>query len=396
MFTLKKMFSAGFAFSVALAASAQGPSLEKIISTLADVSGYHSRATVEVQLPQGTEVTYGVEVWSSAVAGDTLAPCEYLIEWGLSTPSGMSEGFSAYNGRSLFRHSDSRLQEYHYDWDSIPFLINGGKNGVQRNTQFTNLLPQFIAEQIRDMIGGKGWTYSYSPDTVTGGQSAAVLKGRLNVNGYVGKNVLYVFNPETCFPRNIEIENNPTTISEQILVIKYSDSGVTAMPSVAEADLAGRYPEVFENYRENNFSAEMLKGKRLPAFSLPTTTAERYQHQRDESFRVPTIIAFIDPSVATAAPTVEAIRNASASLPRSIDAIYAFNVTDIDAIEQIVPSILPGEHLLSSAKGFARDCGIASWPTIIIADTDGSVSDVIIGYSNDLLTKLIEKASLAK
>ena len=55
----------------------------------------------------------------------------------------------------------------------------------------------------------------------------------------------------------------------------------------------------------------------------------------------------------------------------------------------------PGEHLLTSAKSLARDCGAAAFPVTVITRADGTVADVVIGYNNDLTPVVIQKAALA-
>lgn len=376
--------------------SLQARGITGIIEKLANATDYHSGATVDVQLPQGSDVSYNIELWSGKAAwNDTLAPCSYLIEWTLPTLTGESSGFTAYENGHLYRHSDTRLQEYHYEWDSIPFLLNNTKSGVQRNAQFTNMLPQFIAEQLNEIVTSPKWTWHFTTDTINNGIPADVLTGKMNINGYIGKEVTYVFDPTTAMPRYVEIENNPTTISEQTLVMKFHNTGSKPMPQLNEQALAARYPEVFDSFRENNFTVETMREKALPAFSLPTTTGERYQRQKNDPFRTPTILALLDPSIATNNETVDALRNAVASMPMAADIIYAFITTDINAAENIISEIQPGEHLLTSARSLARDCGVTSYPTILIVGSDGTVKDVIIGFNKDLSTVVIEKTTLA-
>ncbi len=374
--------------------SARG--INRIIDDLEAIKDYHSEATVDVQLPQGTDVSYSLKLWSTEPAsGDTLAPCSYLIEWKLPTPTGESTGFTAYNNRHLYRHIDTRLQEYHYEWDSIPFLLNNTLAGVQRNSQFTNVLPQFVAEQLREITTSPNWKWHFTPDTINNGLKSAVLTGSMIVNGYTGREVIYVFDPESSLPRYIETENNPTSISEQTIIVKYSSTCSEPVPAMTEETLAERYPDVFDSYRENNFTVETLRGKQLPAFSLPTTTGERYQHQKGDRFPATTLIAMLDPSIATASETVKALRDAADMMPRATNILFTFIDTNIAGIESCVPDLRPGEHLLTSARSLARDCGVTSFPTIIIAGSDGTVKDIIIGFNKDLSTVVIEKSSFA-
>ncbi len=369
--------------------------LDKLIEQLSTKKDYHSTVNVTVQQPMGDDVVYDVEVRSSA-AVDRLSPCDYLIDWTLPAASGASSGFTSYSDGNMFRHVDNRLQEYNFGWDSIPFVINGGRSGVQRNAQFTNLLPQFIAEQLKEIATQPGWTYRFTPDTVSGGVESMVLTGRYTVNGFIGKNVLYVFDRETAMPRLVEFENNPTTLSEQVLVMKYDTAGDEPMVLLTEQALASRYPDVFDNYRESNFTIENMRGKYLPAFSVPTSTGQRYQRQKGDEFRCPTLIAVLDQAIATNPETVRAIRDGVAMLPGAADVIYAFVSSDVDAAENAVPDLQAGEHLLVSARGLARDCGVTSFPTLIFAGTDGKVKDVVIGFNKEMSTIVIEKIALAQ
>ena len=385
------------ATAAVMPAMASTPDFDQVINRLGSAGDYHSTASVNVQLPQGTEVTYDINMWSTVPAGNRhLAPSDYLIEWTLPTPDGEAKGFTAYSDGHLFRQTDTRLQEYHFEWDSIPFLLNDTRSGVQRNAQFTNLLPQFIAEDLTQIKNGDNWTYRFTPDTINNGKPAMVLTGRMIINDYIGKNVLYIFDPETCMPRHIEIENNPTQISEQLLVIKYGETSEEAAPALTEQQLAARYPSVFDHYRENNFSIETLRGKVLPGFSLPSLTGERYQRQKGDPMASPTVIAFIDPTVETVHQTVEAMRQAVDMNPRSTDLIFANITTDIDGAEEITGSPRRGEYMLMSARSLARDCGVTSYPTFIVVDTQGNVSDIIIGFSNSLATSLLEKLAIAQ
>lgn len=108
---------------------------------LGQMRRHDASAVYSVLLPSAENaITYDINLQSEAVA-DSLAPCSYLISWEVATPSGKSTGFTSYCAGDHFRYSDERLQEYHFDNDSVPFL--SGRGGVQRNARFTNLLPAF-------------------------------------------------------------------------------------------------------------------------------------------------------------------------------------------------------------------------------------------------------------
>lgn len=154
------------------------------------------------------------------------------------------------------------------------------------------------------------------------------------------------------------------------------------------------YPEVFEKFRESNYRIENMRGLLMPSFSLPTLTGERYSRHRDDGFKSPTIIAIIDPSVATAKATVEALRSVQARMPRDTDIVFAFTGSNTDAIEEIVGSPSVGETDLISAKSLARDCGTAVFPTVMVVDREGVVTNVMLGFNNSLADDVIQSVAL--
>ena len=49
-----------------------------------------------------------------------------------------------------------------------------------------------------------------------------------------------------------------------------------------------------------------------------------------------------------------------------------------------------------SGKALARDCGASVFPTILIADTDGTVANVSLGFNNSLTQDVIQSIALLK
>ena len=92
---MKKSISIILAVATVIPAIASKPEFSDVINRLETAKDYHSKASVNVQLPQGTEVTYNLNLWSTQPAGErNLAPCDYLIEWTLPTPDGEASGFT--------------------------------------------------------------------------------------------------------------------------------------------------------------------------------------------------------------------------------------------------------------------------------------------------------------
>lgn len=368
--------------------------LNRIIDGLRNLSNYSSDAAVTVQLPQGADVSYILDINSTPAPDDPLSDADYLIRWNIpDNPA--AAGFTAYFNGNLYRYSDTRLTEYHYSWDSIPFLLGGGRNAVQNNAQFISYTPAAIASMIAEIEAGDGWTFSLACDSTFNGRPADIILAEYSRNGYTGKKLTIVLDPATSAPIYYESENNPTSISEQIITVRYSGTATEPFPLSAETDLISLYPEIFENYRQSNFSIENLRSHRLPPFSLPTTTGERYTFTKEDAFPAPTIIAVLDPQVATAAETVKEIRDAVAILPSTAGVIFITVTTDIDAAESTVGNITQGETLLINGKSFARDCGITSFPTLLFAKRDGTINDISIGFCNNLSDIVMEKTVLA-
>lgn len=352
-----------------------------------------------VTMPQlSDDVIYNVAMTQTPPSGNpALLDCDYLIDWEITGRDKPITGFSAYFDGHHYRYSNERLQEYHMQWDSIPFQsLNGRGGGVQRQAQFANLLPASLAGELQRMRHDSRYRLTVHPDTLVSGTRRIAINAVMTIEGTTAMEGEYIFDRETLMPVRIILENNPGALSEQTVTVNYRSVSITPTPCtvLTEQFLATQYPDIFEKYRESNFRIENLPGTRLPAFALPTTTGERYARHTGDSFRAPTIVALIDASHGFAPRLVSDIRTAVDALPYSADVIWAFTGNNIDAIEAIVPAIRPGEHLLTSARSLARDCGVASLPVIILTRTDGTVSDVILGYNNELPQVVIQKMAL--
>ena len=140
-----------------LGISAQG--IADVVAALEKTGCYEANASFNVSLPQSDkDVVYEVSLASAPAPADKLSPCSYLTEWGLETPSGTVKGFSAYFDGHHYRYRNERLQEYHMDWDSIPFMSRGNSVGVQGNAQFTDLYPCYIAKELAGMENDDRYT----------------------------------------------------------------------------------------------------------------------------------------------------------------------------------------------------------------------------------------------
>lgn len=361
-------------------------------------SPYHANAKFEVWLPSSEEpVVYNVELYSTPSPADTLAPCNYLIEWTVQTESGESSGFSAYYDGHHYRYRGDRLQEYHADWDMIPFnpSLSGSRGmGVQRTAQFVDLLPAFLAEKLHGMAVDSTFTYKITPSANVGGKNCTVISGEQGSAGFSGQEFTYVFDNTNGMPMSIDLNSNPGSISEQLVSVKYTMLPDEAV-EITEEMLIDRYPEVFEKFRENNFRIENLRGGIMPEFSSPTITGNRYTHHKGEPFRVPTVIALLDPGIGDAVGLTSNVREAVASLPFDADIIWAFVTNKVEDIEEIIGEEgRIGESTLIGARSMARDTGAASLPVLIFVTRAGKVADVLVGDNKNLSSIVIQKMAV--
>ncbi len=378
--------------------SGRPTTLSDIANRLTTYGVYSDSCTYEVLLASLSEpVTYTIGLQSMPSATpDSLAPCDYLISWSLPTPSGITEGFSAYFDGSHFRFRDKRLQEYHADMDPEPFMPEGNiDRGVQCQVQFADLLPQFIGHKFAEMQADSSYIYRVSPDTIVGGKKAVVVKGVRRTSGYDGLEYTYVFEPSTMRPLRIEFENNPGQIGEQSVAVTFDGNVQPTLQQLDLNTLVALKGEAFEKYRESTFSLDNLPGRPMPEISAPTLGGERYYHRASSAFNAPTVIAFIESSVGSTPDLIAAVRRALTMSPRQVDIVWAFLDHRGDDVSPLTDGAIPGESVLIHAGGAARDCGVgAVTPVLIFANSDGTVSDFIRGYNQDLESLVIQKANL--
>lgn len=378
-----------------LAAAALSP--DSIVNELEYATCYRARASFTVSMPQlEDDVTYTValEQQSNPVA-DSLQTPDYLIDWRIDGHDS-ADGFAANFAGNHFRFSGERLQEYHLSDDPEPFRSHGRVQGVQRTAQFAGLLPAMLASEIRQQLADTACRVTMNPDTIISGRHLVGLHSVMILGGSVAKEAEYTFDPATLMPVRINIENNPGSISEQTVTVRYEDTGLSSCTPLSEERLMRAYPDVFERMRQNTFRIDNLPGSPLPAFALPTTTGERYSRRSGDPFRCPTIVAIIDAEASFTPSLITKIRDAVDILPSQTDVIWAFTGRHIDTIEEAAGGIRPGEHLLIGAGALARDCGVTTPPVLIIVRPDGSVADVIVGFNNDIDSDVIQKMALIR
>lgn len=377
--------------------SLEASDLSGLIESLRKMGNYSGSVKVELSLPMAAndEVEYTVYALSREVNEDSLSSIDYLIEWALAAPDGTVKGFSSYFDGHFYRFRDGfRLQEYHVDENIQPFI---SVSPVQKTTQFIDLFPVKLGDEIAGMACDSTYSCVWTPDTLFRGLRSAVLKAKRTVNDETVAELVFVFDAVTLVPEYIEREMSPGSISEQTVVYKYQECDLSglAVPRVEE-QLIGLYPEAFADFREGAYRLTSLKGRTLPAFSLPELDGGRLTRQRNDRLENPTLVAFVEEEVGTTTGLISEVRGGLRSLPFNADIIWIFLSNRHDDIIQAVGKILPEETVLASGRNIVKDFGVTETPSFIIVGRDGIVTDVMIGYGTRTASAIMQKMAMAK
>lgn len=349
----------------------------------------------EILMPSSdTPVRYDIDLMSMPAApGDTLAPCDYLIDWTLHTPAGTtSEGFSAYTGGNHFRYRDGRLQEYHATDDSAPFLPDGtARRGVASAAQFVDITPQALGRQLAAMADDDNFIFDVDvhPDVVT-------VSGKESTQGYDFREFTYRLDPATFLPREIEIDYNPGAPSEQVVTVRYGAWTADSCLTPDESCLTARYPEVFSRYRTDSFTLENLPGRRMPGWALPTIDGGRSVHTAGEPFGHPVVVVFVNSEVGDPAADIADMNALAERSAVTVGACVVFTDKDRRRIAEMLPAPGPGVEVMANGASLARDCGVALTPSTIICNADGVVTDIIVGRNKNHLSDVLQKVIIAK
>lgn len=386
----KFILSAALALTAGLPLMSQTPA--DIVAQLRRDGCYGARAEMRVSLPQNADdVVYDVTLTQGPAApGDTLSAVNYLIDWTYrNAPGGASRGFAAYFDGNHYRLSGNRLQEYHAAADAGPFLQ--GRSSVQRSAQCAWLLPAMIADEIAAMAADPRYTLNVIPDRC----GTVSLDAVMNIDGETSMSRSYTFDRNTMRPLTIATESNPGAISEQSLSVSYFyNDSIAACPPADENALMALYPATFERLRSSSFRLDNLPGLEMPAFSLPDGEGNRHTHARGERFDAPSLFVLLDPAGVFSPDVVRAVRKAVDALPYSADIYWALTGTSPVAAEDLLGTLLPGEHLLLNAASLARDTGAAALPAIIAADSRGTVRFATSGFNKDIAGVVTQQMTL--
>lgn len=378
---MKRILCTMFATGAVWISSCAQVTIDELVSRLRSVECYQGRALIELTMPlQGVDVSYDVDLLSMpSTAADSLNEvCDFLIQWENPSAEGVEKrAFTAGFGGETYSYRGERLQH---------------EQGGGRVAQFTMLLPQFIGEKMATALTDRDCLVEMAHDD---NQIIVYVVETLG-SEEVG-NAMYLFDEATLMPLEATLVNNPGGVGEQLFKIEYDDDYAVEGGPCDELTieyLTGIFPEVFSLYRNNDFDVVNLTGMRFPSFSLPTIDMERRNRDMKDGFDATTYVVFVNPTDSTTSLTIDAVRQAKAQIPRHIETIWAFVEGNHDDVANVIDSDIQDELILMNADGLAQKCGANRFPVIVVADEDGVVRYVSIGYNQGLTSKLIYKTEL--
>ncbi len=378
-----------FSTLTAFMASSASSRINDLISRLDSAECYTGRARVSLSLPQRSDdVIYDVSLMQVASPADTLAPASYITEMTLYTPLGPSRSFAAYFDGNFYRSRGPRLQEYHYPVSPEVFIPEKGR-GIQFASQFVELMPRYLAHKLREDMNGKD-VYMKLETSASGN----VLTVLTQYDGNVAREERYVFDPVSYLPVKISIEANPATISEQTIDISYVEASTDRCRNVTEELLMERYPDIFTFGRESDYRLESLVGGEIPAYALRDLSGVRRVRRSGDKYPSPVIMAFIEPENAASEALVADIRREVSMLPETVTVMWAYNGNVDEEAREMLGELRDGECVLMSVRGFARDCGVAGYPSVVVCGRDGKVAFVRTGYNKELPAVVMQQMAL--
>lgn len=365
-----------------------------LITQLAGIKNFCSDVRINVTLPiTMQDISYEARVLTQPSYNDTLSPVKYLIE-ARDTTDQIS--FFSYFDGNYYNFSGDKLREYHWTYDSIPFIEKTNGNQiiapVHRSGLFVGLIPSFLAKEINVLCKSSENKINFVEDSIISGHHSTFLKVYEYIKGNPSRELEYHFDRNTKVPIYYQIISNPGSMSEQTLSATFNPCDADSI-EISQKFLMNLHKDIFQKYLTSNFTLNNLKNSKLPLFSLPTTTAERYTWNGE--FLNPTIIVFLDSEAGLTGQTILDIRKAVEEMPFVTTVIWIFKDKDLHAILDQMPETKLDEYTLVNGKSLATDCGVTGFPSIIIADKGGIVKNVIIGYNNNLKDDVIQKTVLS-
>lgn len=368
-------------------------SLQLLTAQMKELPCFAAQCSYEVLLPSAPDtVKYTVDLDACAADADTLAPCDYIIDWTLRHDETESRGFSAYFAGHHFRFRNSRLQEYHAEESDTPFMPANTAKGVQAQAQFADLLPYYIASRLETIAADTANTVTL--DTLA--QNRLRVSGTIRHRGYDISEFSYIIDSEGR-PLSSDITTNPGQISEQNITVSYTPSASALCDSAPDiSTLTRRYPDAFGQYRSSTFSFERLPGTPLPKMAMKTTDGRRWTNNPGEPRPAILILGFITADNPSAPELMRRMESAIARIPVQCDVVWAFLDRDADLVSAIEA---PHNHTVTyNADASAAACGVGRdyTPVFAIVGRDGKVRDIIVGINQDFESIVIEKTLLAQ
>lgn len=314
----------------------------------------------ELLLPGADDpVRYNIEFTQQPAPGDTLAPCSYLI---VSTPQAENaeESFSAYFDGNFFRFKGGKITEFHAGEDPMPFSA-----GLQRTELFTQLLPAFVGEKLHEMASDTSYIYKVYDERI--------IKGSEQRLGYLLKEYEYRLD-SVGRPVYIEIVANPGEPSEQTATAKYTYKEADT-EKLSEGRLEQLFPDQFARFRAKNFTLSSLQGQPMPTFSLPASDNSRMTHHRGEKFDENTVFAFI---------TLNDRKIADILRKSDIKVVYVLSENNLQAVEEALGTLSPHETVLLGASSLIRDCGVKTFPSVVLCGENGMIEKIAGPLNNDI------------
>ena len=365
---------------------------DKIIDNLHKIKSYQGIADFYVTLPMTDEdVHYRLRMSSRTSECDSLCPYDYFIEIESDTHPALTGSFVTYFDGNYFNFGTGRLREYHADENSAPFASGSSGNyttpGVHRSGLFPGELPQEIAYRLQIYKSNPAVKIEEHPDTIVDGQKVDALMIEEWGNGELMRSLFMTFDTATGLPIDKEVENNPGHIGSQTVTTRYSDGQINMdFPPdyFTEERLLRDKPDVIQLYRNSNYRAEGMKGKKSSYFSLPLASGEgRFDLEKCKG--KPIVLAFVD----TEGSFCKNVLDVAGEL-QDADiywvTLYKEPATD-NGLQEKLQVGSPGT-VVTNASSVAMKYGVVGYPTVFVIDKNGIVKAVHIGYSPDLEDRL--------
>lgn len=367
--------------------------LSLLTAQMRELPCYAAECEYEVLLPSAADpVKYNVLLDARGEKNDTLAPCDYVIDWRMIRDEGSSEGFSAYFSGHHFRFRNARLQEYHVQESDRPFIPENPGKGVQAQAQFADLLPYYIADRLDAAAADTANTVR--ADTLANGNIR--VSGTTRHNGYDISEFTYVFDADGR-PLSSDITTNPGHISEQNITARYRNTTPSYCDKAPDIEsLSAKYPDAFGQYRSSTFSFERLPGTPLPKIALRTTDGGRWTNTPGEPRPNILIIGFITADNPAAAEIMNRLAGAVTDLPVDCEVLWAFLDDDADAVSRIPAPA--GHKVACKAEAAAAACGVGReyTPVFAFVGRDGKVKNILLGINQDFESIVIGKTLLTQ